>query len=143
MGKKRILAIDYGGKRIGLAVSDPLGITAQGLPNIENNNNKFKALAQLIRNRDISKVIIGLPRKFDGSKGEAALNIEKFAKKLKALIKVRVIFRHEWLTTREANKVLINQDKSRKKRKAVIDRMSAQLILQGYLDSAQEGEDEA
>ncbi len=135
MSLKKILAIDYGEKRIGIALSDALQMTAQGLPNIDNNRYKFDKIKALCENENVAEIIVGIPRRFDGTIGEAAQKIEKFAQQLKKHVNIPVKFWDEWLSTKEAEKHLIHADKSRKKRKGLIDRVAAQLILQGYLDS--------
>jgi putative holliday junction resolvase len=131
----RILAIDYGTKRIGIAISDLLHMSSNGLPNIENNQRKFEEIAKIVQNESVEEVVIGLPRKLNGTIGEAAQAVQQFSEELKKYINVPIVFWDEWMTTAEAEKHLISQDKSRAKRKEIRDRVAAQLILQGYLDS--------
>jgi len=135
MLEKRKLAIDYGEKRIGIAVSDPLNITAQGLPNIANSPKAFHEIQAVVEEKNVGEIILGLPRRLDGSLGESAIKVKNFGESLKKYVNIPIIYWEEWLSTKEAEKHLISMDKSRKKRKGLIDMVAAQLILQGYLDS--------
>lgn len=135
MNTRRILALDYGEKRIGAAISDRLCITAQGLPNIQNEPSAFLKIKEIVEREGITEIIVGLPRNLNGTIGESAKKVESFAEELKKHISIPVKFWEEWLSTKEAERHLIFADKSRKKRKDLIDRVAAQLILQGYLDS--------
>ena len=131
----RILGIDYGEKRIGIAISDPLKLTAQGLPNIMNGPSCFEKIKDIAEEQGVEEIVIGLPRNLNGSLGPSAEKVKAFSDRLRELIEVPVRFWEEWMSTREAERHLIHSDKSRKKRKNLIDKVSAQLILQGYLDS--------
>ena len=131
----RILAIDYGEKRIGLAMSDPLNITAQGLPTIANDKNTFSSIKSTVENEKVVEIVLGLPRNLNGSIGESAKTVQGFGEELKKYVNIPINYWDEWLSTCEAEKHLIFADKSRKKRKGLIDKVAAQLILQGYLDS--------
>lgn len=137
---KRIMALDYGSKTIGVAISDALQITAQGIETLETNEAikdfKIKRIKQLVAEYDVEKIIVGLPKNMDNSigfRGEATLN---FVEILKNKIKtVEIELQDERLTTIGAERVLLEADVSRKKRKKVIDKMAAVLILQTYLDT--------
>jgi putative Holliday junction resolvase len=133
----RILGIDLGEKRIGIAVSDALNIIAQGVGVIERRGIKddVKKIQDLIKQHDISKIIIGLPVNMDGTKGKSARIAIDFADLLKSETSVSIEMIDERLTTRQGERVLLEADVSRRKRKAHIDKIAAQLILQNYLDS--------
>ena len=134
----RILGIDLGEKRIGISISDELGITAQGLPTIISKNEieDIKSIKIVIDQYNVEKIILGLPRNMNGSIGPQAKKAMLFAEKIKDHCKVSVEMIDERLTTSTAEKILIQGNRSRKKRKKVIDKMSAVLILQTYLDRA-------
>lgn len=133
----RYLALDVGSKRIGVALSDALNITAQGLDTIEQKNQKetFGKIKGLIEKHEVAKIIVGLPLNMNGTKGDRAKLIEEFARLLEEELSVDVELLDERLTTLQGERLLIEADVSRKKRKGVIDKIAAQLILQTYLDS--------
>ncbi|MBN1586427.1 MAG: Holliday junction resolvase RuvX [Candidatus Omnitrophica bacterium] len=132
----RILAIDPGTKRIGLAVSDPLGITAQGLPSIqvETPEQALKALLRLAGEYEVAEFVVGWPLNMDGSRGAQAGSAEALAGELRASgFKVKMW--DERLTSAQAEGVLLSADVGRKKRKQITDKLAAQILLQSYLDS--------
>ena len=134
----RALALDIGDKTIGVAASDLLGITAQGVETIRRTSNKddLKRLGELVKNFEATTFIIGLPKNMDGTEGTRCELVKKFAEKISAAFpEVNQIFWDERLSTVAAEKNLIAADVSRKKRKKVIDKMAAVYILQGWLDS--------
>jgi putative Holliday junction resolvase len=133
----RILGLDFGTKTFGVALSDELTITAQALTSISRTtpNRDLEALLQLIRDHGVEEVVIGLPINMDGSRGPAAEAVEEFSNRLKALTEIKIILWDERLTTVAAERILLEGDLSRRKRRRVIDRLSAAIILQGYLDS--------
>lgn len=133
----RILGLDYGSKRIGVAMSDELEITAQGLSTITRKNQKsdLDEIAKVIKTYGVEKIIIGYPIKLDGSEGIQCEKISKFAKLLEAKLRLPVIKWDETLTTKEAEDILIQAHVRREKRKRVVDKLAATLILQGYLDN--------
>lgn len=135
--KPRILALDLGKKRIGLAVSDPLGITAQGLPNIERVNKRtdLAALDALVKEREIGLFLIGNPMNMSGREGRQSGWVREFAASLEAHTHVPVQFWDERLTSVEAGRVLRESGISIAKRAAAVDRLSAVILLQSYLDS--------
>jgi len=136
----RILALDVGAKRIGLAVSDPLGITAQGL-GVLTRKDRAEVLAQLLevaRKWQVQRVVVGLPRHLDGRLGDAAPEILELASDLGEALGVRVVTWEERLTTVEAERVLLQADLSRRRRRQVLDQQAAVLILQNYLDYCQQ-----
>jgi len=132
----RILGIDMGEKRIGLAVSDPLGITAQGLKTIKVNGSEEarKKLIEVINEKKAEKLIFGLPKNMNGTLGPQAEKVQEFAKKIENITKLPIEYEDERLSTVSAEQVLLMADQSRAKRKKAIDRLSAVIILQSYLD---------
>ena len=139
MLEKRIMGLDYGSKTIGVAVSDLLGFTAQGIETININEQikdfKIKRIKELVLEHNVGTIVVGLPKNMDNSvgfRGEATLYfVEVLKKKIK---NVEIILQDERLTTMGAERVLLEANVSRKKRKNVIDKMAAVLILQTYLD---------
>ena len=134
----RALALDIGDKTIGVAASDLLGITAQGVETIRRTSDKndLKRLGELVKDFEATTFIIGLPKNMDGTEGTRCELVKKFAEKICAAFpEVNQIFWDERLSTVAATKNLIAADVSRKKRKKVIDKMAAVYILQGWLDS--------
>jgi putative Holliday junction resolvase len=133
----RILCLDMGEKRIGLAVSDPLGITAQGLGVWVRRNREadLEHLLQVAREYQVQQIVVGLPRHMDGRLGAAASGIMEFAGTLGEALEVEIIPWDERLTTAAAERVLIQADLSRRRRRQVVDKVAAVLILQSYLDS--------
>ncbi|NLL61308.1 MAG: Holliday junction resolvase RuvX [Candidatus Atribacteria bacterium] len=132
----RILGIDLGEKRIGLAVSDALGITAQGLETIQlkGEYEVCPKIMKVIEEKNIGKIVFGLPRNMNGTLGPQAQKVQKIAEKIKELSNLPIDFEDERLSTMSAEKVLLEADTSRAKRKKAIDRLSAVIILQSYLD---------
>jgi putative Holliday junction resolvase len=133
----RILALDVGEKRIGLAVSDPLGITAQGLEVLSRRDPQtdLARLVEVARKWGVQEIVLGLPRHLDGRPGQAVPEILELARQLKEALGVQVVTVDERLTTAQAERVLLQADVSRRRRRQVVDQLAAVLILQGYLDS--------
>ena len=134
----RILAFDVGEKRIGVAVSDPLGYTAQGIETYHRMGDLEQDVAHLIKLANgykPVKIVFGLPRNMDGSYGFQAQITREFADAVLAQWDGDHAFQDERLTTASARRVLIEADMSRDKRKQVIDKVAAVVILQGYLDA--------
>lgn len=134
---ERILAIDLGARRIGLAVSDELGWTAHGLPTLERIGPKkdLERIRVVAAQYRVCKIIVGLPRNMNGSLGPQANLVLEFIDRLKDKLKLDVIPWDERLTTQAAERVLIEGNMSRAKRRKKVDQVAAVLILQGYLDS--------
>ena len=132
----RIMALDVGSKRIGVALSDPLKITAQGLQTFQRTalEEDIKGLWKLIDEHEVSQLVVGLPKNMDGSIGFKAEEVQQFIADLTAERKIDVIWIDERLTTVSAERVPLEADVSRAKRKKVIDKMAAVVILQSYLD---------
>ena len=133
----RILALDPGSKRIGVAVSDETKTIAQPLEWIpaEPFAGFLVRLNQLIVEKEIDLVLMGLPRNMNGSYGPAAQKVEAFAAALRSAITVPIKLRDERLTSMQANKMLIQGNVRRDKRKEKVDKMAAALLLQSYLDA--------
>ncbi len=138
----RALGLDLGTKTIGLAVTDELGITAQGLPTLERRGPRkdLEALAVRVAEYGVDRFVIGLPLNMDGSEGSRAEATRKFGAGLEAATTLPVLYWDERLTTVAAHRSLHEADVSAKKRKEVIDQVAAILILQGWLDSQRPGE---
>ena len=135
--KPRILALDLGKKHIGMAISDPLGITAQGLPNLERTTKRAD-LAELVRQiaeRDVSLILIGNPLHMSGAEGRQSAAAREFGEALSARAGRPVRLWDERLTTVEASRVLRGSGISIAKRARAVDRISAVILLQSYLDS--------
>jgi len=137
----RILGIDYGSKRLGLSLSDEDEILASPLPvHIRTKlAEDLSFLAQLTCDHEVGTIVLGLPLNMNGSQGKMAHAVHEFADELRHACNVPVILFDERLTTNEAERVLIQADISRKKRKNLRDGLAAVLILQGYLDSQRSG----
>ncbi|MBE8954251.1 MAG: Holliday junction resolvase RuvX [Quinella sp. 2Q5] len=133
----RALALDIGDKTIGIAASDPLGLTAQGVETIRRTSNKadIKRLGELVTQYEATTFVIGLPKNMDGTEGTRCELVRKFARKIAAALPaVAQVFWDERLSTVAATRELIAADVTRRKRKQVIDKMAAVYILQGWLD---------
>lgn len=133
----RILAMDVGNRRVGMAISDPMGWTAQGIETLERKNNKqdMEQIAKLIKRYNPEKIVIGLPKNMNGSIGPQGQKVKEFAELLKSEVyKGEIIFWDERLTSVMANRLMIDADVSRAKRKKKVDKMAAVFILQSYLD---------
>ncbi len=132
----RILGIDYGEKRIGLAISDPLGLTAQGLPTIErvDGEDYLRKLADLIKEKGVSRIIVGLPKSMNDTIGKKAEEVLEFVEVLKSHLNLPVVTVDERLTTVRAYKAMSETKMSLRKKQKKVDMISAQFILQSYLD---------
>jgi putative Holliday junction resolvase len=132
----RILALDVGEKRIGLAVSDPLGITAQGLEVLirKDRQTDLARLLEVARAWHVQEILVGVPRHMDGREGKQAPAIMELAQVLGDALGARVTPWDERLTTVEAERVLLQADLSRRRRRQVVDQVAAVLILQSYLE---------
>ncbi|MCL2337583.1 MAG: Holliday junction resolvase RuvX [Firmicutes bacterium] len=134
----RVLGLDLGEKNIGVAVSDQFGWTAQGLESIRSKGNVTADLDQInlvAQQYEVDKVVVGLPRNMNGSYGPQAEKALKFAGLLEKRLGLPVETWDERLSTVAAQRVLLEADVSRKKRRRVVDQMAAAIILQGYLDA--------
>lgn len=133
----RILGLDVGSRRIGLAVSDLLGITAQGLETLQRTNKRgdFEQLQQVIRKYDVKEIVVGLPLRMSGAEGTQSEKMRVFADELRKKFGLPVHLWDERLTSAEANRFLRETELSIEKRGRSVDRMAAILILQGWMDS--------
>ena len=136
----RILGLDYGSKTVGVAVSDPLGLTAQGVEIIRRKEeNKlrrtFARIEELAGEYGVSYIVLGYPLNMDGSKGERALKTEEFKAAIERRTGLPVVLCDERLTTVEAEEAMMEAGLSREERKQHIDRLAAQLILQDHLNT--------
>jgi putative pre-16S rRNA nuclease len=132
----RVLAVDPGTKRVGLALSDPTGTIAQPLTTIgaEPRGTLATRLAQMAREKNVGKIVVGLPRRMDGSLGPEAKAARRLATELRETSRLPVELVDERLTTAAAEKALLEEGVRREKRRASIDRVAAALLLQAHLD---------
>lgn len=133
----RILALDFGARRIGLAISDPLGLTAQGLPTLERSNREqdLAALLALAREREVTLWLMGLPLHLSGAEGAQAQKVRNFGARLAARSGLPVKYWDERLTTVSAQRVLREAELSLAKRRQAVDRLAAVVLLQSYLEA--------
>ena len=133
----RILAIDHGTKRMGIAISDEMRTIAQPLEYIaaEPLDKFFDRLAQIIADKQISLIVVGVPRNMDGTYGPAAARVQEFVTALKEAVTVPIKTWDERLTSVQANRYLIEADVRRSRRKEKVDKTAAAILLQSYLDS--------
>ena len=132
----RVLGLDVGARRIGVAVSDPLGITAQGLDTLQRKNKRhdFEYLRQIIREYDVKEIVVGLPLRMSGAEGTQSEKMRGFAEELRKKFGLPVHLWDERLTSAEANRFLRETELSIEKRGKAVDRMAAVLILQGWME---------
>lgn len=133
---QRILALDFGSSRIGLAVTDELGLTAQGLPTLHRTNkrNDFDHLRRTLRQYSVAELVMGLPLRMSGSAGIQSEKVEAFAAELRKRFKLPVHLFDERLTSVEANRVLRESEKTVRRGSGVVDQLAAVLILQAFLE---------
>ncbi|MFC6994259.1 Holliday junction resolvase RuvX [Streptococcus loxodontisalivarius] len=135
----RVMGLDVGSKTVGVAISDPLGFTAQGVEIIKINEEAeefgFERLAELVKEYKVDKFVLGLPKNMNNTEGPRVEASKAYGDKIAELFGLPVDYQDERLTTVQAERMLVEQaDVSRGKRKKVIDKLAAQLILQNYLD---------
>ena len=138
----RVMGIDFGMKRVGVAVSDPLRIIAQGIETLENNSSLVARVTEVVKKMSVGKIVVGKPLKLSGQEGESAIEAAKFAQKLRDRLKsesldIEVVEWDERFTTTMAQRTQLELGVKKKERqkKGNLDRMASQLILQSYLDS--------
>jgi putative Holliday junction resolvase len=133
----RVLGLDVGDRRIGVALSDETGVLASPVATLERVGPRkdLKAIAALVRQHDVGAIVMGLPRHLDGRIGLQAVKVQQFAAALGPVVRVPIHFQDEGLTTVEAEQILIERDVSRQRRKGLVDQVAAVLILQDYLDA--------
>ncbi|HWW15222.1 MAG TPA: Holliday junction resolvase RuvX [Candidatus Dormibacteraeota bacterium] len=137
----RVLGLDVGSRRIGIAVSDPLGITAQGLDTLQRRNKRtdMAALERVIREYEVREIVVGLPLRMSGAEGTQSEKMEVFAEELRKRFRMPVHMWDERLTSAEANRLLRETELSIEKRAKAVDRMAAVLILQGWMEGRERG----
>ncbi|MGM9933862.1 Holliday junction resolvase RuvX [uncultured Clostridium sp.] len=133
---KRILGLDLGQKTIGVAISDPLGFTAQGLTTIRRSNKEkdIEDLRKICDDYKVETIVLGLPKNMNGTIGPSGELAMAFGKLIEEELKIEVKFWDERLTTVAAHKAMLEADLSRNKRKKIVDKVASTYILQGYLD---------
>ena len=133
----RVLGLDVGSKRIGLAVSDPLGITAQGLETIRRQNKRLdlEELGKIIRQYSVSEIVVGYPLRLSGAEGTQSEKMQRFAEDLRKKFGLPVHLWDERLTSSQANRLLREMELSIQKRAGAVDRMAAVLILQNWMEA--------
>ena len=133
----RVLGLDVGAKRIGVAVSDPLGITAQGLETLQRRNKRldFEALAEIVKKYDVAEIVVGYPLRMSGAESAGTDKMQRFAEELRQRFQLPVHLWDERLTSAQANRLLRETNMSIKRRGAVVDQMAAVLILQNWMDA--------
>ncbi len=141
----RVMGLDYGSKTVGVAISDPLGITAQGIETIERKEeNKLRQtlarIEALVKEYEVEKIVLGYPKNMNNTIGERAEKSLELKEKLERRIGIPVIMWDERLTTVEAERTLIESGVRRENRKKYVDKIAAVFILQGYLDSLSIGQ---
>jgi putative Holliday junction resolvase len=134
---KRILALDYGERRIGIAMSDPTNCIAQGMPTITYTNSRIaiEEICTIVNNYQVKKIIVGMPYSTKGLKAHAAKQVDNFIKKLKIKLQIPILTWDERFTSVEAERALTEMGKSPSKHKDQIDKIAATLLLQSYLNS--------
>lgn len=137
----RILGIDYGSRRIGVAICDELGMTAQGVTTLIRKNREadLAAIAELVGHHGIERIVVGYPLRLDGSEGIQCEKINRFVRRLEARFSLPVVRWDETLSTKEAEELLRERGVRPDKRRILVDRVAASLILQGYLDALSRG----
>jgi len=135
----RVIALDVGEKRIGIAASDPLGSTAQPLEMIERDERFAGRLEKLIEELGAERLVVGLPLSMDGSEGPQAGAVRQFVKEIEGRLSIPVAFQDERLSSREANSLIAEGGRGPGRERGATDRVAAALILRAYLDSMTEG----
>ena len=134
---EKILGLDVGDKWIGVAISDALGFTAQGVKTIKRESNKqtYEEIYEILQKENITKVVVGLPKNMNNTVGPQSEKVMKFATKLHNKYGVEIIYVDERMSTMSAQRILIEADVRRENRKKYVDKIAATYILQMYLDS--------
>ena len=141
----RVLGLDVGSRTIGLAVSDPLGITAQGLDTIRRKNKRtdFAQLEKVIREYEVSEIVVGYPLRLSGAEGAQSEKMKHFAEELRLKFRLPVHLWDERLTSSQANRILREAELSIQKRGQAVDRLAAVLILQSWMEARQIAEQDS
>jgi putative Holliday junction resolvase len=132
----RILAIDYGSRRLGIAISDPMNIIAQGLSTLDNDGTLYEHLRTIVAEHVISSIVVGMPYNLRGQSGTKAKEVERFVKRLRAELGIPVATWDERFTSKLAQTAIreMGTKKMKRERKGVVDQMASVLLLQSYLD---------
>jgi len=138
--RRRIVGIDLGAARIGVAVSDELGLLAHPVETIPAGSGAARRIAEIVQEKNAERVVVGLPRHMNGTAGVGAAEALAFAKKLEALLPCEVLTWDERLSTSAANRALRDSGRKTRNSRQIVDQVAAQMILQGYLDSLQTDE---
>ena len=135
--RPRVLGLDVGSKTIGVAITDPLGITAQGLETLHRKNKRldFEQLARLVRNYEVSEIVVGYPLRLSGVEGRQSQKMQLFAEELRKKFGLPVHLWDERLSSSQANRILREAELSIKKRAEAVDRLAAVLILQSWMEA--------
>lgn len=136
--QKRVLGIDYGSKRIGVSVSDPLQIIAQALETIPNNSRTFEAIAEIVQREQVGCVVVGMPLNLKGEKAQKAQEVMEFMKQLQKMVEIEILTWDERFTSSLAHDTLLRMGTKKKERrvnKGRVDSMAAAIMLQSFLDS--------
>ena len=131
---KRSLGVDYGTKRVGLAISDSLGMVATPLTVLERQS-AVDDIVRLVQDRDVDTIVVGLPTGLDGTEGQSARDARNLGDELKRQTGVEIVFRDERFTSRMAENALLESGMRRRDRRITVDKVAASIILQDYLDS--------
>ena len=135
-----ILAVDFGRARIGVAISDELRLLAHPLETISSSNQAIKRLVSIAQEKDVERIVVGVPRLMSGGFGTAADEVMQFVQELRKAARCEVVTWDERLTTVAAHRALRDAGKKTRVTRAYVDQVAAQMILQGYLDSLQNSE---
>jgi putative Holliday junction resolvase len=138
---RRVLGVDYGSRRVGLSISDPLGIIAQPIGALRNDSMLLNQLQQLLARENVVLIVVGMPYNLKGQHAQKADEVEKFIEQLKANLGIEVVICDERFTTTIAHQTMLSmgtKKKERQKKDGRIDSMAAALILQGFLDSTKQ-----
>ncbi len=133
----KLMGIDYGTKRLGIAVSDPLGLSAHPVTIINRRNigEDIKEIKRLAEENNIAKIILGLPLNMDGTEGKLTNEVKEFGERLKSILNMQIEYFDERLSSLQTERILVEEaDMSREKRRGVRDKIAASLFLQAYLD---------
>jgi putative Holliday junction resolvase len=133
---KRILAIDYGSRRLGVAISDPMNIIAQGLPTVNNDRQVYEQLRLIIKTHPVGCIVVGMPYNLKGESGMKAKEVEEFIERLRAEVEVPITTWDERFTSKLAQNAMreMGTKKTKRERKGAVDQIASVLLLQSYLD---------
>ena len=133
----RIIGLDIGDRTIGVAICDPLGLTAQGITTIKRKSEvlDIEEISKICKEYSVESIVSGLPKNMNGTIGPQGEKVQQFCEKLKETLDLPIKMWDERLTTVAANRAMLEGDLSRSKRKKIVDKIAATFILQGYLDS--------